>query len=264
MLLVRHYHRKVRHQGRHFTDREVIYTGFWIVGVKRLISSFIHKGMTCRKLRGKMECQIMSDLPEDRLEPSPTFTNIGVDAFGPWTILSRRTRGGYANSKCWAILFSCLSSQMGGAWERMIGITRTILDSMLLNNTGKSLTHDVLKTFMTEVSVIINSTPLVPWSTDPENPLILTPAMLLTQKRDYIFISDQLRDFNERDSCLAEWKCTVYACNYVVRGLSFWSLSEKEVFKSMSIIWTGLHLAKEQNNKQISKQRKSVSSQFRI
>ncbi|VDH94099.1 Hypothetical predicted protein [Mytilus galloprovincialis] len=40
---------------------------------------------------------------------------------------------------------------------------------------------------MAEVSAIVNSRPLVPVSTDPENPLILTPAMLLTQKTDYIF-----------------------------------------------------------------------------
>ncbi|VDI29234.1 Hypothetical predicted protein [Mytilus galloprovincialis] len=79
------------------------------------------------------------------------------------------------------------SSHMGGAWERMIGITRRILDSMLLNAAGRSLTHDVLNTLMAEVSAIVNSRPLVPVSTDPENPLILTPAMLLTQKTDYIF-----------------------------------------------------------------------------
>ena len=35
----------------------------------------------------------MADLPTDRVKPSPPFTNVGVDAFGPWTIVSRRTRG---------------------------------------------------------------------------------------------------------------------------------------------------------------------------
>ncbi|XP_071153733.1 uncharacterized protein [Mytilus edulis] len=282
-LLVRHYHNKIKHQGRHFTDGAIRSAGFWIVGAKRLISSIIHKCVTCRKLRGKTEYQIMSDLPEDRLEPSPPFTNVGIDTFGPWTIVSRKTRGGYANSKRWAILFTCLvtraihielieemsssafiktvrrfaairgqvkifrsdrgtnfigaidnlkidsinvedgsfknflynsgttwifnpthSSHMGGAWERMIGITRRILDSMLLNAVGRSLTHDVLNTLMAEVSAIVNSRPLVPVSTDPENPLILTPAMLLTQKTDYIFTSDHLGEFDKRDLCLAE------------------------------------------------------------
>ena len=40
------------------------------------------------------------------------------------------------------------SSHMGGVWERMIGITRKILDSMLLDAGAKNLTHEVLTTFM--------------------------------------------------------------------------------------------------------------------
>ena len=41
----------------------------------------------------------MSDLPPDCLDPLPPFTNVGVDTLLPWTILSRKTCGGYANSK---------------------------------------------------------------------------------------------------------------------------------------------------------------------
>jgi hypothetical protein len=47
-------------------------------------------------------------LPSDRLEPSPPLTNVGVDTFGPWQITTRKTRGGSAQSKRWAILFTCL------------------------------------------------------------------------------------------------------------------------------------------------------------
>jgi hypothetical protein len=47
----------------------------------------------------------------------------------------------------------------------MIGMVRTILDSMLLGSTGDTLTHDVLNTFMAEVCAIVNSRPLVPVST---------------------------------------------------------------------------------------------------
>lgn len=63
----------------------------------------------------------------------------------------------------------------------MIGVARRILDSMLLQDTSH-LSHEVLCTFMAEVTAIINARPLVPVSTDPDSPLILTPAMLLTQK----------------------------------------------------------------------------------
>ncbi|XP_069970066.1 uncharacterized protein [Penaeus vannamei] len=109
-LIVRHYHQSVRHQGRHLTEGAVRSGGYGITGVKRLISSILHSCVQCRKLRGK-EVQLMSDLPADRLEHTPPFTNVGVDAFGPWTIMTRRTRGGSANSKRWAILFTCLTTR---------------------------------------------------------------------------------------------------------------------------------------------------------
>ena len=48
----------------------------------------------------------MSDLPADRLEPGPPFSNVGVDAFGPCNV--RRTRGCIANSKRWGIIVTCL------------------------------------------------------------------------------------------------------------------------------------------------------------
>ena len=201
----------------------------------------------------------MADLPQERLHTCPPFTYVGVDVFGPWQVISRRTRGGQAQSKRWAMLFCCMSSRavhieiidsmdtsscinalrrffairgpakqirsdcgtnfvaaakelgmskqqpdstvqnflsqqgcswvfnpphashMGGSWERMIGLSRRILDAILLQE-NIQLTHDVLCTLMMEVSAIINARPLVPVSTDPESPFILSPAMILTQK----------------------------------------------------------------------------------
>lgn len=63
--------------------------------------------------------------------------------------------------------------------ERMIGVTRHILDFMLLKVGPSKLTHKVLTTFMA-VSAIVNARPLVPVCTDPDSPLILIPATLLT------------------------------------------------------------------------------------
>ncbi|XP_027882064.1 uncharacterized protein LOC114150069 [Xiphophorus couchianus] len=74
------------------------------------------------------------------------------------------------------------SSHMGGSWERLIGVSRRILDAMLLQTGHTHLTDEVLSTLMAEVMVIMNARPLVPVSNDPEMPTILTPAMLLTQK----------------------------------------------------------------------------------
>jgi hypothetical protein len=57
-LLVRHYHSDYHHQGRHITEGVVRPAGFLIIGSKRLVSSIIHKYITCGNLRGKTESRL--------------------------------------------------------------------------------------------------------------------------------------------------------------------------------------------------------------
>ncbi|XP_059356924.1 uncharacterized protein LOC132095850 [Carassius carassius] len=199
----------------------------------------------------------MSALPSDRVSVDPPFTHTGLDVFGPFTVVTRKTRGHNAENKRWAVVFSCLntravhlevveslsassficalcrflavrgpvkhfrsdrgtnfigavkelqidssgselkgflqnqgcmwtfnaphSSQMGGVWERMIGIARRILEALLMK-TPTRLMHEVLTTLMAEVMAIMNSRPLTPISSDAGMPQVLSPAMLLTQK----------------------------------------------------------------------------------
>ncbi|XP_067306911.1 uncharacterized protein [Pseudorasbora parva] len=280
LLLVRQYHEEVKHQGRHFTEGALRAAGFWVIGGKRLIASVLHKCVVCRRLRRRTEEQLMADLPPERLHTCPPFTYVGVDVFGPWQIVSRRTRGGQAQSKRWAMLFCCMSSRavhieiiesldtsscinalrrffairgpakqirsdcgtnfvaaakelglsrqqpditvqnflsqkgcswvfnpphashMGGSWERMISLSRRILDAILLQE-NIQLTHDVLCTLMMEVTAIINARPLVPISTDPESPFILSPAMILTQK---FGVAPPHGDFTDKDLLSRQWK----------------------------------------------------------
>ncbi|XP_065929665.1 uncharacterized protein [Magallana gigas] len=110
-LLVSHFHSKVYHQGRLISEGAVRSNGFWITGCKTLANSVIHKCVTCRKLRRKLEHQRMSDLPVDRLTPGPPFSAIGVDVFGPWTVAARKTQGELSHSNRWAVLFTCLTSR---------------------------------------------------------------------------------------------------------------------------------------------------------
>lgn len=302
LLLVRHHHENVQHQGRHISEGALRSAGFWITGGKRLVSSTIHKCVVCRRLRGKLSHQKMADLPEDRLEQTPPFTYVGVDTFGPWQIITRRTRGGQANSKRWAVLFTCLtiraihievveelsssafinalrrflairgkvkefrsdrgtnftgacdelkintiqvekdeisdflykndvvwkfnvphSSHMGGVWERMIGIVRRILDNMLINT--KELTHDVIVTLMAEVCAIVNSRPLVPISTDVNNPDVLSPATLLTLKSE--FQEQLVEPLDLKDMLRSQWKRAKHLSD------TFWCRWRKEFLQSL-------------------------------
>ena len=107
---INYYHDRGKHQGRVFTEAALRSDGIWIVGAKRCINSILRKCVTCNKLRGRTAEQRMADLPFDRVSTEPPFTNIGLDVFGPWSITTRRTRGGQANSKrWWAVIFICLS-----------------------------------------------------------------------------------------------------------------------------------------------------------
>lgn len=107
-FIVRHFHENISHQGRSFTDGAIRTGGFWIVGGRRLVSSVLHKCVVCRKLRGRIVWQQTSDLPEDRLTPSPSFTFVGVDI---WSMACSHTRGAQFHKKRWALLFTCLVSR---------------------------------------------------------------------------------------------------------------------------------------------------------
>ncbi|CAG2224086.1 unnamed protein product [Mytilus edulis] len=117
------------------------------------------------------------------------------------------------------------SSHMGGAWERLIGIARRILDSILFEARHQRLTHEVLCTFMAETTAIMNSRPLVPISSDPNAPSILSPSTLLTQK-----VSDNIEDFshlNTRDVYTNQWKFVQVLAD------KFWTRWRQEYLQSL-------------------------------
>ncbi|XP_052245685.1 uncharacterized protein LOC127854664 [Dreissena polymorpha] len=257
-LLIRNFHESVHHQGRHFTEGAIRFGGYWITGGKRRVSSYIFSCVPCRRLRGKQQNQMMADLPRDRVTYARPLSYVGVDVFGPWSIVSIKTRGGQASSKRLGVFFTCLSiraihielieeisssefinalrrfvsirgqvveirydrgtnfigatenlniravsvedgpvrsylqqqkvswefnpphaSHMGCVWEKMIGVVRRILDSLLMQHGQKNLTHDVLLTFTAEVSAIVNGRPLIPVSSDGEAPEDPQPSHLV-------------------------------------------------------------------------------------
>ena len=112
-LLVHHLmiHEQGQHQGRYFTEGAIRSHGFRITGAKRLSSTVLYKCVKCRKLKGKQEHQKMADLPIDRVTPAPPFSSVSVDTFRPWTVVTRKTRGGQAHNKRWAIIFTCLTTR---------------------------------------------------------------------------------------------------------------------------------------------------------
>ena len=74
------------------------------------------------------------------------------------------------------------ASHMGGSWERLIGVVRSVLN-VILDQHSTRLDDSSLSTFLYEVAAIINSRPLsLEHITDSDHPEPLTPNHLLTGK----------------------------------------------------------------------------------
>ena len=110
---------------------------------------------------------------------------------------------------------------MGGAWERLIGVVRSVLNA-ILDHHSKRLDDNSLSTFLYEVAAIVNSRPLsLEHISDPEHPEPLTPNHLLTGKSRVVvplpgeFSRDDLYS-------LKRWRCMQYLAD------QFWLRWRKE------------------------------------
>ena len=76
------------------------------------------------------------------------------------------------------------ASHMAGVWERKIGSIKAVFDASLAANGNPSLSKDEFHTLMCEAAAIVNSTPLGEISADPNEPLPVCPASLLTLREN--------------------------------------------------------------------------------
>ena len=105
-LIVKHFHERTHHQGKGMTLNEVGSNGFWVVSGPSVVANTISSCVKCQRLRGAVQEQRMSDLPEDSLEPTPSFTYCAVDYFGPFII-----KEGRKELKRYGVLFTCMASR---------------------------------------------------------------------------------------------------------------------------------------------------------
>ncbi|XP_057335052.1 uncharacterized protein LOC130673855 [Microplitis mediator] len=81
----------------------------WIIGGRAPIKNFIHRCLTCARMRGVRSQQLMGQLPSQRVSPSLVFENTGVDCAGPVSLKFFQGRG----TRCykgWIAVFVCLST----------------------------------------------------------------------------------------------------------------------------------------------------------
>ena len=106
-LFIAKKHAEIGHQGKLTTMNHIRACGVYLYGQgTRLVSSLIYKCVRCKRLRGKPLLQKMSNLPTERTEPTPPFTHVGMDVFGPFTC-----KDGRKEQKRYGLIFTCLASR---------------------------------------------------------------------------------------------------------------------------------------------------------
>jgi hypothetical protein len=99
---------------------------------------------------------------------------------------------------CW---LSPYSPWKAGVWERLISIIKSILRCIMKGDTG--LSDEGLRTFLSEVSAIMNNRPLTKLTDDPLDFAVLTPAHLMHLASDSAFTPGQ---FGSADVLRCRWK----------------------------------------------------------
>ncbi|XP_076658785.1 uncharacterized protein LOC143362467 [Halictus rubicundus] len=208
-LVCRHCHARCLHAGTQLT-LEMLRREFWMISARKLVKTAVRQCVTCVRQRAATPQQLMGDLPPERVSPTRSFTNTGVDYAGPYLVRTTKGRGHKAH-KAYLALFICLSSRaihlelvrpgkstefredtsidsiswrfippgaphFGGIWEAGVKSVKGHLKRVLGDQT---LTYEEFSTLLCQIEACLNSRPLAPISDDPDDLDYLTPGHFL-------------------------------------------------------------------------------------
>jgi len=104
-LIARYFHGRA-HLGIEWT-LSLMRERFWIIKGRSMLKRIQRDCIICKKLFAYPECQLMSDLPKERVEAGkPAFSAVGVDCFGPVY-----SKVGRSQVKRYGCLFTCFSTR---------------------------------------------------------------------------------------------------------------------------------------------------------
>ena len=120
------------------------------------------------------------------------------------------------------------ASHMGGAWERLIRVVRSVLSAILEKHSSR-MDDNCLSTFLYEVAAIVNTRPLsLEHITDPDHPEPLTPNHLLTGKSRVVLPPPG--EFSQSDVYSAKrWRCVQFLAD------QFWQRWKREYLQYLQV-----------------------------
>ncbi|XP_072020402.1 uncharacterized protein [Amphiura filiformis] len=105
-LILHDVHEATGHGGRNHMLAH-LHKKYWITNANAAARKVINSCITCRKRNAKVQQQMMSDLPKDRVTPGePPFSRVGMDYFGPLEV-----KQGRSIVKRYGVVFVCLASK---------------------------------------------------------------------------------------------------------------------------------------------------------
>lgn len=84
---------------------------YWILDIRNSVRHFVHKCITCYRLKQETAKQLMGALPKARVTAAKPFTVTGVDYAGPIYLKARHGRGRTATTKGYISIFVCFATK---------------------------------------------------------------------------------------------------------------------------------------------------------